>query len=655
MNGFRFHQADQTTAHRPSPKIKPRKQNYLAMGGGMLAVGLQICSWVPRAAAIEIDSAAWQDLPGNTALVVAINTSEESWSELTRFRMFQLLEETLGISPNPGGLPYLPYGIDYQTSIQPWVGNQAVIALLPAQGRQSASLPDHLVMLAPIADQPSFAGYFQLLLDSQPNRPEIERFRQTDIYFWPNTPPQPIDDSWDGASFSPTTLGFAQTVNLPIRVTSTKALPEGERTFDLDIPLPVPQPVSAGWAIAVLPDTLIAAETPTAIKTFLRYRQGSQGQLVNQSEFQRTLAHPQQPKALVMVYGNALELLNYQVPEMTFGASDLPIPSAPTSPAFINTLRSLDFGGTLEALVYPTERGMQLQGRFYYDTLPFTFGLTARVPTADQVLEQLPASTYLLFSGRDLNGFWQQVTALVDGLGRDLATGLDTLRAGFTALTGLDLDRDIFGWMDQEIAFAAFPARESPFQTISPQLQLGVGLLIQTSDRPTATNTLSIADELFTSLGFGVTSETVNNQPVTSWNFWSGWDSPPDAPRQSFISHGWITDDTVAIVSGPGTMDRVMNPIPHDPLRSFPLFRGAVETFPDPNNGYFYMNFGAMLTLIYQVFELHSEPAVEVIKPFLGSFRTLSATTTQTADYIELDALLGLAPREDAPSPSLPR
>jgi hypothetical protein len=652
---FRFWAVQKITEQRPSSRLYLLNRVGLGISSGILATCLQLFSWVPGAGAIETDAPVWQELPRNTALAVAINTNQESWATLDQFRVFQLLEETLGIVPNPGGLPYLPYGMNYQTSIQPWVGNQAVIALLPARGGQPARLADHLVMLAPITDEAAFADYFQLLLDRQPDPPEIEQLRQTDIYFWPKYPLQPDAGDSNGAGLSPTTLGFAQTVNLPLQVTVPKALPEGDRIFDLDIPLPVPQPVSTGWAIAVLPDTLIAAETPAAIKTFLSYRQGSQGQLANRPEFQRTLAHPQQPQALVMVYGNALELLNYQAPALEFAPSGLPIPDASPAPTLVNTLRNLNFGGTLEALVYPIEQGLQLQGRFYYDALPVTLGLTPRVPTADTVLEQLPASTYLLLSGRDLAGIWRQVTSAVELLGREMATGLDQLRNGFTALTGLDLDRDIFGWMDQDLAFAAFPADQTPFQTFSPRLQLGVGLLIQTRDRPTATHTLNTADELLTHLGFGVTTETVNTQPVTSWTLESDWDSLSDASPQSLISHGWVTDDTVAIVSGPGAMERVMNPSPDDPLRSFPLFQNAVRPFPETNNGYFYMNFGAMLSLVYQVFDLHGEPTVEAAKPFLSSFRTLSATTAQTADYIELDVLLGLAPREVAPSLRQPR
>lgn len=632
------------TKFLPSANIKGNLQQKAAASCHWLgAMGLMGLALSPRTA-LATKPPLWEDLPGNTALVLSINTSQASWEDLERFRTAQLLNETLDITPNPGGLPYLPYSLDYQTHIQPWVGSQAVVALLPALAGSPANLTDHSVMLAPIRDRDAFNNYFQMLSDLQA-APTVETFRQTEILFWPgNSGPGP-DALLNEQQGIPKTLSLSKTLNLSLQVTAPKALSGGTDTFDLDIPLPIPQPTATGLAVAVLPNALVAAENPQAIKTFLRYRQDSQETLINNPQFQRTLAHPQRGQALITVYGNALELLNFSPPEVPLPLVGFPVENGDSSAA-IETLRTLNFGGTLEALLFPAERGIQFQGRFYYDTTPFTFGLTDNSPQADSVLEHLPASTYLLMSGRDLAGLWQQMTHTAELLNEDWADGLATVRQGFTTLTGLDLDQDVFGWMDGEIAFAAYPARDTPFQALAPQLQLGLGLLLQTSDRTSAVNTLDTADELFTTLGFGVMPETVNNQPITSWDLGSGWDASPEASRQGFLSRGWVTKDTLAIVSGPGTMERVMNPSPHDPLGSFPLFQNAVAPFPAPNNGYFYVNVGATLALIYQAFNLHQVEEFQPFKPFLGSFNTFSATTSQTADYITLDAQLGLALRE---------
>ncbi|MEO1068388.1 MAG: DUF3352 domain-containing protein, partial [Cyanobacteria bacterium J06638_6] len=162
-----------------------------------------------------------------------------------------------------------------------------------------------------------------------------------------------------------------------------------------------------------------------------------------------------------------------------------------------------------------------------------------------------------------------------------------------------------------------------------------------------AENTLIVLDELLPSFGLTANPRTVNQQPVTSWELRFNSTDEDSRSRLSVGSHSWVTADTLAVTSGTVPMASVLAPSPHDPLANFFLFDQATAAFPRPNNGYFYLNAGATLTLAYQLFDLHDEPAFEVTKPFLGSIRSLSATTAQTPNYIEVQGQLGLAPRRE--------
>ncbi|PSN78042.1 hypothetical protein C8B47_18910, partial [filamentous cyanobacterium CCP4] len=119
------------------------------------------------------------------------------------------------------------------------------------------------------------------------------------------------------------------------------------------------------------------------------------------------------------------------------------------------------------------------------------------------------------------------------------------------------------------------------------------------------------------------------------------------SPELSIGSHSWVAEDTLAITSGAVPMASLLAPSPHDPLADFFLFDQAMAAFPTRNNGYFYLNVGATLALAYQVFDLHSDPSFDATKPYLGSVRSLSATTAQTPNYMEFQGQLGLAPRRD--------
>ncbi|MFQ4136007.1 DUF3352 domain-containing protein [Nodosilinea sp. PGN35] len=623
----------------------------------------------------------WHHLPHNTALVLLLDTTANTWGQLSQYQLFKLLEAEQGLTPALPGLPYLPYGIDFANQVAPWIGDTALVALLPVPPGETATLADASIMVAPVADAAAFAAFRNTLFELQGEEPEITTAQGTEIYFWPapefddwSEPafPEVCDPAevgadpctWDNeldpetldessaeagetepaplkASPTPPILRLNGAVGLPLTISPFH---EEDETLEVEVPVPLPEFGPGGLAVAFLPDALITAENPAALEQYLHLRQSEGQSLAGSREFQRTLANREHSRALFAVYGNALELLNYDFSATTLPAAELPLPF-PLPPTTLDddtlqTLRSLNFGGTLEALVYPTATGMQLRGRYYYDAVPFTFGLTPTVANADSPLELLPASTFVVMSGRNIAGFWRTVASILDQASDFTRNGLAAVRSGFTLFTGLDLDDDVFGWMDGEYAIAAFPAAGGPLG------YAGLGLLLQTSDRPTADRTLAAVDELLPSLGLTVHPRTVNQQPATSWELLSSLNNDY-LPDLSVGSHGWVTDDTLAITSGTVPMARVLAPSPHDPLADFFLFDQATATFPTPNDGYFYLNVGATLALAYEVFGFNDDPSFGAIKSYLGSLRSLSATTALTPNHMEFQGHLGLAPRRD--------
>ncbi len=645
---------------------------------GLAGIGLTLTSalqGIARAVAAE----AWQHLPDNTALVLLIDTTADTWGQLRQYQLFQLLEDEQGIVPGLPGLPYLPAGIDFATEVSPWVGDTAVVALLPVPPGETATIAAASIMVAPVADGQAFGVFRASFLERQGSAPEITPVLGNDIYFWPapqleegaeSALSQPCDpaiaaatpcdgetpataampDSGIEANVVPPKAGGATMLrlsdSLPLPLTVSPLVEGGQdvdKNIDVEVPLPLPTFGPAGLAVAFLPDALVTAEHPAAIEQYLRQRDSTPS-LTDRPEFQRTLANRAASRAFLAVYGNALELLNYDASLAALPQVSLPLPLPPI-PSLdadsLQTLRSLNFGGTLEGLVYPLEQGIQVRGRYYYDAVPFTFGLTPRLPSADSPLTLLPASTFLALSGRNVRGFWQSLSSILDRASDVTREGLQAVRTGFTLFTGLDLDNDLFGWMDGEVAIAAFPTDGGPLEYV------GLGLLVQTSDRAAAETTLAALDNLLPGFGIAATPRTVNQQPVTSWELLSSWTDDDYIPELSVGSHSWVTDDTLVMTSGAVPMARVLAPSPHDPLANFFLFDQATATFPSPNNGYFYLNVGATLALVYQVFDLHNASGFESTKPYLGSVRSLSSTTTQTPNHMEIYGQLGLAPRHD--------
>jgi len=637
-----------TPSTRPYPKFRGRAGRVAAVLPVALGMG---AGWLPMAAvAAAPGTDAATHLPATTALALLIDTTEATWAELDRYQFTQILTRTWDVTPNPGGLPFLPYTLDFETHIQPWIGDTAIVALLPARDPATATIDTHSVMVAPIADGEAFADYWATLLGTQPTAPIIETYRDQEIYLWPQ-PESPFL-----LNQAPPTLTLGETLPVPLGrlalVEPRAAIepvpdpaPDGE--VDLEVPVPLPEFGPAGMAVVVLPDAVVAASTVEALQHFLDlHQQGTP--LADHGRFQRTRRHPQAESALVALYGNILELLNFsQNLEPPLADVPLPVPlPPPPSPDLIAELQTADFGGTLEALIYPQAEGMRVQSRFYYDDLPFVPPVPPTPADADYLMELLPGATYALASGRNLAAIWTVVGEALETASEFTRDGLDQVRQAVDDATGLDLDRDIFALLDGEFALAAFAAEDTPFQVISPEFQVGVGLLLQVNDRAAADASLAAADRWVSGFGFTASPQQVNGAPVTSWQVPGFGGSGP-----SVASHGWLNADTLALVSGTGPMARLLNPSPYTPLAEFGSFQRATQTLAQPNNGYGYVHVGSMLALAYQV--LGQPPASDgelaTALELAASVYTLSFTSAQTETYLEFDALAGLAPSRPRP------
>ena len=162
------------------------------------------------------------------------------------------------------------------------------------------------------------------------------------------------------------------------------------------------------------------------------------------------------------------------------------------------------------------------------------------MPEADRPLALLPAATFLVLSGRDVAGFWRGMSTVLERASDVTREGLETVRSAFTLAIGLDLEQDLLAWMDGEVA--AFPTEGGPLA------YAGLGLLLQTSDRPAAEGTLAAVDAQLPGFGLTVSPRTVNQRPVTSWQLFSRGQGDY-LPELSVGSYGWVTDDTLAITS----------------------------------------------------------------------------------------------------------
>lgn len=239
-----------------------------------------------------------------------------------------------------------------------------------------------------------------------------------------------------------------------------------------------------------------------------------------------------------------------------------------------------------------------------------------------KVVTRFPVDTLALLTGAGISRTW---AAFVDRT-RDLPEvkqGLDSARRSLKTTYNLDLDRDVFGWMDGEFAIGAI----SSSQGMLASLGFGGALMFQTSNRATAESTLSKLDAIARSNFLSVVPRDIHGKSVTEWQ----------VPAQgAIVGHGWLDRDTMFIAVGEPIVEAIANPSGKS-LDSSEVFKAATGSLLQPNAGYFYLDMDKTMSL------LASKPLSTAIDPeataVINSIRGIGITASnpdKTTSQMEL-------------------
>jgi Protein of unknown function (DUF3352) len=654
----------------------------------------------PAASKPTVAPAVTTTLPAGTAGLVLINTDLNAWGELNRFNPY------LNNPPNLpfGTLPNLSTVLgdfDYARDVQSWLGDRVGIALLPLTTPQDTLL-NNLVFLVPTTNPEKSNTLLEKAKELA--KPTAERtYKGITILEWrpPDSPapgsetpesPAPEGPAPEGpapespapsSAPSPNPLPNPSPTSGPASPSSSSAVPpraawagmsngSNTRAFTAEPAIPPAAPIesgggatapfptmSKGLAIAVLPGQFVVATESVALEKMIDAQAevaAGSANLAQTTGLQRTFAHPQFQKALFASYGdyaNILRLFNQtiQLP------SDPTKPDSPKQPVF--SPRQIELitqrYSTFDGLTWVQPNGIKSETNVYF-TSPQPQRATAALPNANQILTRLPAATYMAGSSRNFKQQWRELLELYEG-DKQIEESLTLLRKELTKATGLDLEKDVIDWMDGEYALFFYPTQEGLFNYLDRKINLGIGLVIQTSDRARAESTLKKIDAFIkttTNSSIAVANRTLKGQPVTSWE-------AKDGKRLlSIVSHSWIDADTLLITTGLGAT-KDLTPKPYLPLHLNPTFQTATVDLVKPNDGFTYINMGSTLSFIYGVVRTWMPPGspyVEETQRLLGSIRSLSTTSTNTPEKIQAESLwvLGTYTKDpNAPdTPSVP-
>ena len=243
-------------------------------------------------------------------------------------------------------------------------------------------------------------------------------------------------------------------------------------------------------------------------------------------------------------------------------------------------------------------------------------------PITNKIADKFPEDTIAFISGQGISDFWNTLVT-VGEQDRDFNSVINGVRNSTRWVTGLDLDRDVFSWMDGEFAFGIVATK----QPIVPELNLRLGtvFLLESSDRTTANNTLNSLNNVVQQQ-LGVISQTKQLQKQTVNQLLVPYSN-------TGISYGWIDNKNLLFTVGNDVFEAIGNP---RSLAKNSDFQELNRELPRKNQSYFYFNVEQALTQIEQIpglaLDYNSETLtfLESIKSVGAASKMINNNTTQT-------------------------
>ena len=237
--------------------------------------------------------------------------------------------------------------------------------------------------------------------------------------------------------------------------------------------------------------------------------------------------------------------------------------------------------------------------------------------TPGKVVAKLPENTLAFVNSQGINNVWSELSVIASQE-PGLKSNLDGLRQSTKFITGLDLDRDIFAWMDGEFALAIVPSSRSNI----PGLNMGLGgaLLVETSDRGTAQNTINQLDTKFQQ-NFGIASQKINQEKSDAIQ----WSIPGS---NLALSSGWLDKNNLLFAFGNKDIKSLYDSR-KSPLKNNDKFSEIAKNLPKKNLGYFYLD---METIMKETgpFLLRQDPTFYDAVSILNSIEAIGGTSTMT-------------------------
>ncbi|QLE42370.1 DUF3352 domain-containing protein [Nostoc sp. C052] len=242
------------------------------------------------------------------------------------------------------------------------------------------------------------------------------------------------------------------------------------------------------------------------------------------------------------------------------------------------------------------------------------------------IVGQFPTNTFALISGNGISRSWETLVEQSKDY-PEMKQALEQAR-GQLKLVNIDLDKDVFGWMNGEFALGAIPSNQGVLASVG----FGGALVFDTSDRKTAEATLTKLDTLAKTQRINVANRNIGGKDVTEWQI----------PQQgALLAHGWLDQDTVFVALG-GPIADAISDRKNPSLDTSDAFKAVTGSLQKPNGGYFYLDMDKTKTVpLFNSFVSSNADTVTILSSIRGLGFTANSPDKSTS---QLEMLLALKP-----------
>ena len=246
--------------------------------------------------------------------------------------------------------------------------------------------------------------------------------------------------------------------------------------------------------------------------------------------------------------------------------------------------------------------------------------------TPAKIVGQFPSETLALTSGQGISKSWETFVEQSKDY-PELNQGIQQARTQLKALQ-IDLDKDIFGWMNGEFGLGAIQSNQGLLANVG----FGGALVLDTSDRKTAEATFIKLDNFAKQQSLNVAQRNIGGKNVTEWQI----------PQQgALVTHGWLNDNTAFVAIGGPVAETLANR-KGAALDQSDTFKTVTGSLQKPNGGYFYLDMDKTKTIIQRV-SAQSQPLPADATAILDSIRGVGVTVNSPSKSMtQMEMLLSL-------------